>query len=217
MSDSTFFAELKRRNVYKVAVGYVLAAWAVAQGLAQLLPVFDIPNWTVRLLIVLLILGFPVALMFAWAFEITSEGIKRTEEIDPAQSIRRRTGRKFVAVTIALGALALAATVFRFAPKHSISPSFNTAGALEIPAKSIAVLPFADLSQAKDQEYFCDGMSEELLDSLAKIDGLRVVARTSSFSFKGSNADVNEIGRKLNVSTVLEGSLRREGDRVRIS
>jgi len=105
MNPHGFFAELKRRNVYKVAVAYIIASWALAQGLAQVLPVFDIPNWTVRLLIGLLILGFPVALILAWAFEITPEGIKRTEEVDPGESIRHRTGRKIIALTVALAAV----------------------------------------------------------------------------------------------------------------
>ena len=162
--------------------------------------------------------GFPIAVVLAWAFEITPEGIKRAEDVPPNESLRSRTGRKLAGMTMALALIAAAALlVFQFlrpsssvtAPKASVAPT--------IPEKSIAVLPFVDMSQAKDQGYFCDGISEEILDALAKVDGLRVVARTSSFSFKGRNADVSEVASKLNVANVLEGSLRREGNRIRVT
>jgi TolB-like protein len=212
-----FLAELKRRNIYKVAVGYMFAAWALAQGLAQLLPVFDIPNWTVRLLIVLLILGFPVVLMLAWAFEITPEGLKRTEEVDPAQSIRRHTGRKIVAITIALGALALATTLFRLAPKQSISASSNTAGAPEIPPKSIAVLPFESLSEDKSNAYFADGIQDEILTRLSKIADLKVISRTSTQHYKSAPENLREIGSQLGVANIVEGSVQKSGDAVRVN
>jgi adenylate cyclase len=214
-----FFAELKRRNVYKVAVAYAVVSWLLIQVATQVFPFFEVPNWTVRLVVLLLVLGFPVALVLSWAFEITPEGIKLESELEISEERTRRGGRRIIGVTIAVAVAAGGMLAFqllrpRLMTERTPAPSAAVPDAA-LPAKSIAVLPFADLSQAKD--HFCDGMSEELHDSLARIEGLQVVARTSSFSFKGSKFDVNEIGRKLNVASVLEGSLRREGDRVRIS
>jgi adenylate cyclase len=223
-----FFSELRRRNVYKVAVAYAVVAWLLLQAASIFLPAFDAPPWVMKIFIIVIIFGFPVALIFSWAFEITPEGIKLESEIDPNKSNTRRTGRKIVALTIALAVVAAGLFVYQLVRPASRSileggaPATPGAPGLagarpSIPEKSIAVLPFVDLSQARDQEYFCDGISEEILDALAKIEGLRVVARTSSFSFKGKNADVSEIAQKLNVQNVLEGSLRREGNRVRVS
>jgi adenylate cyclase len=212
-----FFAELKRRNVYKVAVAYAVVAWLLLQAASIFLPAFDAPPWVMRIFIIVVIFGFPVALIFSWAFEITPEGIKLESEIESNKSIKRRTGRKIVAVTIALAVVAAGLFVYQLVRSKSLVTPQQSEEATAISGKSIAVLPFVDLSQAKDQEYFCDGISEEILDALAKVEGLRVVARTSSFSFKGKNADVSEIARKLKVQNVLEGSLRREGNRIRVS
>ncbi len=226
---NNFFAELKRRNVYKVAIAYAVVAWLLIQAASIFLPAFDAPPWVMKIFIIVIIFGFPVALIFSWAFEITPEGIKLESEIEGNKSIARRTGRKLVAITIALAVVAAGLWVYQLVqPKVGTSlrdvrsdsaKDEGRLGELSLPApnKSIAVLPFVDLSQAKDQEYFCDGISEEILDALAKVEGLRVAARTSSFSFKGKNADVAEIAQKLNVQNVLEGSLRREGDRIRIT
>jgi serine/threonine-protein kinase len=220
-----FFAELKRRNVYKVAVAYAVVAWLLMQIATQIFPFFEIPNWAIRLVVLLLILGFPVALILAWAFELTPEGIKRADEVTADESTTRKTGRKLVGITVALAVIAAGLLVFRLVGTarwvvrtgdDDASGSRRTAS-LPAPGKSIAVLPFVDMSQSKDQEYFCDGISEEILNALAKVEGLRVVARTSSFSLKGKNADVSEVGKKLNVENVLEGSLRREGNRIRIT
>ena len=175
----------------------------------QVFPFLEIPNWAIRLVIMLLALGFPIALVLAWAFELTPQGIKRTDEIE---SGRRSRNRVWIYVVIIAGAISV--SLF-FLGRYTATR--KQSGSAELPAKSIAVLPFVDMSQAKDQEYFCDGISEEILDALAKVEGLRVVARTSSFSFKGKNADVSEIAQKLNVQNVLEGSLRREGNRIRIT
>src|SRR5436309_9123858 len=209
VNPKNFFAELKRRNVYKVAIAYGVVAWLLMQVASQIFPFFEIPNWSVRLLVVLLLFGFPIALILAWAFELTPEGIKRTDEIEPG---RRSRNRVWIYLVTVAGAISM--SLF-FLGRYS-APR-NASESSELPGKSIAVLPFVDLSQAKDQEYFCDGISEEILDALAKVQGLRVVARTSSFSFKGKNADVGEIAQKLNVQNVLEGSLRREGNRIRIT
>src|SRR3989440_8278067 len=217
MNPRSFFAELKRRNVYKVAVAYAVIAWLLIQAASILFPTFEAPAWAMKGFVVILAAGFVLALVIAWAFEMTPQGMKRTENVDPDKVVPQWSGRKFAALIVVVGFGAAALLAFQlFRPKFP-SLSGPPAEAASIPEKSIAVLPFVDLSQAKDQEYFCDGISEEILDGLAKVEGLRVVARTSSFSFKGKNADVNEIAQKLNVQNVLEGSLRREGNRIRIT
>src|SRR2546421_8291288 len=217
MDPGQFFAELKRRNVYKVAVAYAVIAWLLIQAASILFPTFEAPAWAMKGFVVILAAGFVLALVIAWAFEMTPQGMKRTENVDPDKVVPQWSGRKFAALIVVVGFGAAALLAFQlFRPKFP-SLSGPPAEAASIPEKSIAVLPFVDLSQAKDQEYFCDGISEEILDGLAKVEGLRVVARTSSFSFKGKNADVNEIAQKLNVQNVLEGSLRREGNRIRIT
>src|SRR5438270_5480021 len=213
MNPRNFFAELKRRNVYKVAVGYAVVGWLVIQVATTTFPVLEIPNWAAKLVIAAVLLGFPIALVLAWAFEMTPEGVKRTENVSPNEKIPQWSARKFFAlvVTVAL----IAAGLLGYQIVRSKTPAQTARTAPE--EKSIAVLPFVDMSQTKDQEYFCDGISEEILDALAKVEGLRVVARTSSFAFKGKNADASEIAQKLSVRNLLEGSLRREGSRVRIS
>jgi adenylate cyclase len=226
MNPRNFFAELKRRNVYKVAIAYAVTGWAIAEGASQIFPAFDVPNWAVRLVVLLIVVGFPFALIFAWAFEITPEGIKRTEIADAEHSPPRTRNRAWMYVVV-IGALVAIGLFFlgRYTAQTPRPASAElrrgeqseAATGSTIARKSIAVLPFIDMSQAKDQEYFCDGISEEILDALSKVEGLRVVARTSSFSFKGKNVDVAEIGQKLNVQNVLEGSLRREGNRIRIT
>jgi adenylate cyclase len=216
MNPESFFGELKRRNVYKVGIAYIVAGWALSQGIAQVFPVFDVPNWAIRFVVVLIIVGLPVALVLAWMFELSPEGIKRTETADamPATA-RKKNAWIYVVVIGGLVSIGLFFLGRYTAQSREAGRPPATAGSL--PNKSIAVLPFVDFSQTHDQEYFCDGISEEILDALAKIEGLRVVARTSSFSFKGKNADVAEIAQKLNVQNVLEGSLRREGNRIRIT
>ena len=180
MNSRKFLAELKRRKVYSVAIAYVVGGWAVAQGIAQVFPVFDIPNWVVRFIVLIIVLGFPAALLLSWFFDLTRYGVVRTPDRAPEAKID-------------------------IAPPPSSSE------------KSIAVLPFSDLSTAKDHDYFSDGIAEEILTALAKIDGLRVAARRSSFWFKGKEAELTEIAEKLNVGHVLEGSIRREGNRLRVT
>ena len=174
--------------------------------------------------VALVALGFPLALILAWAFELTPEGIKRTDDVAPKQSLTYQTGRKLMAGVAVVAALALALLLFQLfkqerhaSPADSSASSISPGAARAIPARSIAVLPFVDFSQTKDQEYFCDGISEEILNGLAKLGALHVVARTSSFAFKGKTGDVAEIARKLGVENVLEGSLRRDGNRIRIT
>ena len=212
--EMSLFAELKRRNVHKVAVAYIIAGWAVSQGIAQVFPVFDVPNWVIRLIVLFIIIGLPIALVLAWMFELTPQGIMRTEAADAMPQAARP--KKHVWIYVVVIGAAISIGLF-FLGRYTAGNKTAAATPNELPAKSIAVLPFVDLSPAKDQEYFCDGISEEILDALAKVEGLRVVARTSSFSFKAKNADVAEIAQKLNVQNILEGSLRREGNRIRIT
>ena len=208
---SNLFAELKRRNVFRVGLAYAFVGWLLVQVADALFPALLLPEWSTRLVVAFLIIGFPVALLFAWAFEITPEGVKREAEVDRAASITPQTGRKLDFVII--GALTLALGYFAY-DKFTDEMAPPVAGDGE---KSVAVLPFVNMSSDPEQEYFSDGISEELLNVLAKIPGLRVAARTSSFAFKGENRDVQEIGEKLRVATVLEGSVRKSGTRLRIT
>ena len=210
MKSGNFFAELKRRNVYKVAVAYVVAGWALAQGIAQVFPVFDIPNWAVRLIVLVIVIGFPIALVIAWAFELTPEGLKRTEAADAAQLHSKSRAWIYV---VALG---LVVSLGLFYLGRFTAPG-KSGGPAELSSQSIAVLPFVNMSSDKEQEYFSDGLSEELLNQLAQIPQLRVIARTSSFSFKGKEADVATIAKALNVANVLEGSVRKSADTLRIT
>jgi adenylate cyclase len=214
MKIDNFFSELKRRNVYKVAVAYAVVSWLVVQAASILFPTFDAPAWVMKVLVALIALGFPAALIFSWAFEITPEGIKRESEITPNDSITHKTGRKIVAITVVVAAIAGGLFVFQFIRARSTSTPTNVAAPND---KSVAVLAFANLSDDKGSEYFSDGISEELLTVLQKIPGLHVAARTSAFSFKGKNATAQEIGQKLGVAHLVEGSVRKAGDVVRIA
>jgi TolB-like protein len=220
MSEKTsFFAELKRRNVYKVAVAYIVAGWALSQGIAQVLPVFDIPNWVVRVLVLLIVTGFPIALVTAWAFEATPEGIKRTAVADAASE--RSRGKVWIYVVI-VGALISIGLFFlgrytagNATPRHDASPS-RTEAARAIPSKSIAVIPLLNESGDPADEYFSDGLSEELIAALGQVRNLKVIGRSSSFRFKNRKEEPKTIGEKLGVSTLLEGTVRKQGDKVRI-
>ena len=211
MKATNFFAELKRRNVYKVAVAYVVVGWALAQGIAQVFPVFDIPNWAVRLMVLTIVIGFPIALVIAWAFELTPEGIKRTEDVDPAVDSRAKS-HAWIYVVIVAALLSISLFFLgRFTARNSTGASSN-----EFPAKSIAVLPLLNESGDPRDEYFSDGLSEELIAALAQIRGLKVIGRSSSFRFKDRKEEPKAIGEKLGVSTLLDGTVRKQGDRVRI-
>src|SRR6184192_1348115 len=217
MNPKNFFAELKRRNVYKVAVAYALVAWLLIQAASILFPTFDAPPWVMKVFVAVLVLGFPIALVFSWAFEITPEGIKREEDVAPNESITHHTGRKIVGITIVVAVLAAGLFVFQLLRPHLTSMNVASATVNAMPEKSVAVLAFANLSDDKGSEYFSDGISEELLTVLQKIPGLHVAARTSAFSFKGKNATAQEIGQKLGVAHLVEGSVRKAGDVVRIA
>jgi len=224
MSERNFFAELKRRNVYKVAVAYGVVAWLLMQVASQIFPFFEIPNWVVRLVVLLLVVGFPVALIIAWAFEVTPEGIKRTEAADAAG--QRSRGVAWIYVVL-IGVVFSVGLFFvgRFTAGHATPrpvtqpearPGFQSEAATAIPEKSIAVLPLINESGDPKDEYFSDGLSEELIAALAQISGLKVIGRSSSFRFKDRKEAPKTIGEKLGVSTLLDGTVRKQGDRVRI-
>src|SRR5438270_5289642 len=211
MKIDNFFAELKRRNVYKVAFAYIVAGWALSQGIAQVFPVFDIPNWVIRLIVLLIIIGLPIALVLAWTLEITPEGIKRTETADAMPAATRKKKHAWIYVVV-IGA-AISIGLF-FLGRYSAP---LTASLARTTSKSIAVLPFSDLSPNRDQESFADGMAEEILNALAHIKDLKVVGRASSFYYKGKNVSLKQIGSELGVANVLEGSVRKQGEQVRIT
>ena len=212
MNLQNFFAELKRRNVYKVAVAYAIVGWLLVQVATQVFPFFEIPNWAVRLVVLAIVIGFPIALVIAWAFELTPEGLKRTEDVDLAAAAQRPRHRAWIVVVIIAGAMSLGLFMlgrYGFREKKSV---LN-----ETSAKSIAVLPFVNMSADKADEYLSDGVSEELITALSKITGLQVKARTSSFAFKGKNEDIQKIGELLHVSHLLEGSVAKAGNKLRIT
>ena len=213
MNPRSFFVELKRRNVYKVAIAYIVGGWALSQGIAQVFPVFDVPNWVIRAIVLLIILGLPIALVLAWMFELTPQGVKRTEVADAMPSAARQKKHVWIYVVVIGGLLSIGLFLLgRFSAQ-------NTAGAAgtKSPAKSIAVLPFENLSDDKNTAYFSDGITEEILDALAQIPNLKVAARRSAFQFKGNDLDLRKIGQVLGVAHILEGSLQKAGDQVRIN
>ncbi len=218
----SLFAELKRRNVFKVAAAYLIVSWLIMQGGEVMAPALNLPEWANSLLAFFLILGFPVALLFAWAFEMTPEGIKRERDVDRSQSITGVTGQKLNHTLIALLLLIVAYFVYdKFIaqpgpPKSQIVSADNVAKTPVSDFQTIAVLPFVNMSGDAGNEYFSDGLTEELLNILAKIKELRVVGRTSSFAFKDKHDDLRLIGEKLNVATILEGSVRRDDKRNRV-
>ncbi len=214
MNPKIFFGELKRRNVYKVAVAYAVVGWLLIQVATQVFPFLEIPNWAIRLVIFVTALGFPVALIIAWAFELTPEGVKRTEDADAARQHSRGgvwIALVLIAATLSLGLFFLG----RYTAGTSMPRSSEPATASN-PQKSIAVLPLVNTSGDPSNEYFSDGLSEELIAVLAKIPDLKVIGRSSSFLFKGKSDDSKMIGEKLGVANLIEGSVRKQGDRVRI-
>jgi TolB-like protein/Tfp pilus assembly protein PilF len=226
----SLFDELKRRNVFKVGIAYVVSAWLLLQFTEVLVGLLGLPENAGKYVILLLVIGFPVALFFAWAFELTPEGIKKERNVDRSRSITKQTGRKLDFTIIGVMAVALAYFAY---DKLVLSTARDAAlveattqamteqtAAEDTPAqvdKSIAVLPFINMSSDKEQEYFSDGISEEILNALAKVKGLQVTGRTSSFAFKGQNQDLREIGKALGVNHILEGSVRKSGNTVRIT
>jgi TolB-like protein/phage shock protein PspC (stress-responsive transcriptional regulator) len=211
VNSRNFFAELKRRNVYKVAVAYIVVGWALAQGIAQVFPVFDVPNWIVRLIVVLIVVGFPIALIFAWAFEITPEGVKRTEEADAMPRSGRPSNRAWIYIVVIGAAISVALFLLgRYTAGNTTTLSGDK--------KSIAVLPFASLSENKTDGYFADGVQDQILTNLAKVSDLKVISHTSVRQYKtGAERNMREIGRQLGVAYIMEGSVQRARDRLRIN
>jgi serine/threonine-protein kinase len=219
---NNFFAELKRRNVYKVAVAYAVVAWLLIQAASIFLPAFNAPPWAMQIVILILVVGFPIALVFSWAFEITPEGIKLESEIDPAKSITRKTGRKIIAFTAVVAAIAVALLVFQFVRARSTTAPREDASAARTdaataPNKSIAVLPFDNLSGDPQNAYFSEGVQDEILTRLAKIAELKVISRTSTQRFKSAPNDLRQIAQQLGVANILEGSVQKANDQVRVN
>jgi len=206
-----FFGELKRRNVYKVAVAYGVVAWLLIQVATQVFPFFEIPNWAVRLVVLLVLLGFPVALVLAWAFELTPEGLKRTDaaQATPAQPSPKRT---WIFVAVVAGTMSIG---LFFLGRYTARE--GRPGGASLPQKSIAVLPFENLSRDPDNAYFTEGVQEEILTRLAKIADLKVISRASTQRYKSSPDDLPQIARRLGVANFLEGSVQKAADRVRVS
>jgi len=211
MNSRSFFGELKRRNVYKVAVAYAVISWLLIQAASILLPTFEAPAWVMKAFVVFLAFGFAVAVFIAWAFEMTPQGMKRTDDVSPDEVIPQWSKRKFAALIVSVAVIAAGLFVFQLArkPSSTNAPTANN--------KSIAVLPFVNMSADKNDEYLSDGVSEELITALSKITGLQVKARTSSFVFKGKNEDIQKIGELLHVSHLLEGSVAKAGNKLRIT
>ncbi len=214
MNPSNFLAELKRRNVYKVAIAYLVAGWALSQGIAQVFPVFDISNWAIRIIVLLIVVGFPVAVVFAWFFEITPEGVKRTEVADAMPEATGRKRHAWIYVVVAGAAISVA---LFFLGRYTASNRAAAAAPNELPAKSIAVLPFENLSEDKANAFFAEGIQDEILTRLAKVADLKVISRTSTQHFKSAPENLPEIAKRLGVMHILEGSVQKASDQVRVN
>jgi TolB-like protein/Tfp pilus assembly protein PilF len=211
MNPGNFFSELKRRNVYKVAVAYAVVSWLLIQAASIILPTFEAPPWILKVVIFVLIIGFPVALIFAWAFELTPEGLKRTEDVDVTESMTRRTGRKLDFLIIAVLLVVIAVLIFQRLHPHVPATAFTAS------EKSLAVLPFENLSRDPDNQFFTDGVQDEILSDLSKVADLRVISRTSVMQYKaGAQRNLREIAQELGVAHVVEGSVQRAANKVRV-
>ncbi len=222
---ASVWAELRRRNVVRVAVAYAIASWLILQLTDVLIPLLSLPEWVGKFVLLMLVVGFALALFLAWVYELTPEGLKKEKDVDRSQSITHVTGRKLDFSIMAIMALAL---VYFAYDKFLLEPTGDEpavtattqspdAARTKRPKQSIAVLPFVNMSSEPEQEFFSDGISEELLNMLAQLPGLRVAARTSSFQFKGMNPDIAKIADTLNVAHILEGSVRKSGTKLRIT
>jgi TolB-like protein len=218
----SFFNELKRRNVFRVGFAYVISAWVLLQFVDLVLDNIQAPDWVMKVFMLALVVGFPLALFFAWAFEVTPEGIKKEQDVDRSQSIANQTGRKLDRSIIVI--LIVAVVYFAWdnfattTPEPEVVPQITQQTAtIEHTEKSIAVLPFVNMSTDADNEFFSDGIAEEILNVLASIPDLKVAARTSAFAYKGTNTNIADIAKELGVSHVLEGSVRKSGNQVRVT
>ena len=219
MEPATFLTELKRRKVYRVAVAYAIVAWLLIQAASILFPTFEAPPWVMKVFVSAVILGFPVALILAWAFELTPEGIRRSEEIPPRESKPSKVGRRWTAIIVAAAVLAAALLAFQFARTRRSSTAElpkQTAPTATLD-KSVAVLPFENLSSDKENAFFAQGIQDEIITTLSRISGLRVISRTSTARYNSAPENLPEIARQLRVSNVLEGSVQKVGDRVHIN
>ena len=208
---SNLLSELKRRNVIRVGAAYVVIAWVTAQVFDLVADNFGAPEWVMKVVLSFLAIGFVVALLLSWAYELTPDGVKRSEEVPASESIAPQTGSKLTVIAVVGLVIAIA-----FIAWDKLGPLAGEPAA-GIENKSVAVLPFADLSQGQDQEWFADGLTEEILNALARLPELKVTARTSSFEFKNTNIDVSEIASRLGVAHIVEGSVRRIGDDLRVT
>lgn len=211
MPSRNFFTELKRRNVYKVAVAYAVVGWVIAQVATQIFPFLEIPNWIVRLVIVLIAIGFPIALVIAWAFEATPEGIKRTEDVDPVALVRQP--RKYAWILVVVVGIAVSIGLF-FVGRYIGRTGVDAA---ESPAKSIAVLPFDNLSHDPENAYFAEGVQDEILTRLARVADLKVISRTSTQKYKSAPDNLREIAKQLGVAHIVEGSVQKSADQIRVN
>ncbi len=219
MDPATFLTELKRRKVYRVAVAYAIVAWLLIQAASILFPTFEAPLWVMKVFVSAVILGFPVALILAWAFELTPEGIRRSEEIPPREPETSKTGSRWTAIIVAAAVLAAALFAFQFARTRKVATAElpkQTAPAATLD-KSVAVLPFENLSSDKENAFFAQGIQDEIITTLSRISGLRVISRTSTARYSSAPENLPEIARQLRVSNVLEGSVQKAGDRVHIN
>ncbi|HJU07687.1 MAG TPA: hypothetical protein VJ727_04320 [Rhodanobacteraceae bacterium] len=216
----SFFAELKRRNVLRAAVLYVGAVWALAQGIAQLGPPFGAPEWITRAFVIAAAVGFPFWILLAWIYQFTPHGLQRESEAEPGESAARLTGRRLdfaIIAVLIVAVILLLGNQFLWHKGSMQSVSAVSAVAMRIPQKSVAVLPFDDQSGVKDQQYFSDGLSEDMITALSQFAGLKVISRNSAFQFRHSRESSTAIGRKLGVAHLLEGSVQRAADKVRIT
>ena len=217
MNQHNFFAELKRRNVYKVAIAYIVGGWALSQGIAQVFPVFDIPNWAIRMIVLLIILGLPVALVLAWAFEITPQGIKRTEAADAMPQARRQRKHAWIYIVVVSGLISIGLFLLGRYTAINAPPRQSEAISGSLPQKSIAVLPFESLSEDKSNAYFAGGVQDEILTRLAKVADLKVISWTSTQHFNSAPGNLPQIAEQLGVANVLEGSVQKVADQVRVN
>src|SRR2546421_406706 len=221
MDPATFLTELKRRKVYRVAVAYAIVAWLLIQAASILFPTFEAPPWVMKVFVTAVVLGFPVALILAWAFDLTPEGLRRSEEVAPRQPKTSKPGSKWTAIIIAATVLAAALLAFQFARTRRSAtaelPKQTAPTATAAMDKSIAVLPFENLSSDKENAFFAQGIQDEIITTLSRISGLRVISRTSTAHYNSAPENLPEIARQLRVSNVLEGSVQKVGDRVHIN
>src|SRR5216117_1237353 len=219
MDPATFLTELKRRKVYRVAVAYAIVAWLLIQAASILFPTFEAPSWVMKVFVTAVILGFPVALILAWAFDLTPEGLKRSDEVPQTQAIAPKAGKKSTAIIVAAAVLAASLLAFQFVrTRRSLTTELPKQTApTATQDKSVAVLPFENLSSDKENAFFAQGIQDEIITTLSRISGLRVISRTSTAHYQSAPENLSEIGRQLRVSNVLEGSVQKAGDRVHIN